>query len=348
MRPVWVLGATALLAAFPAAGQSVIGAKSGVVNLAEGQVYLNDQLLEPGPTQFPDVKETAVLRTAEGRAEVLLTPGVVLRLWEQSSFKMISNRLIDTRVELLSGSAIIEADDVQKDAALTFVVKDATITIAKPGLYRINLDPAQFRVVNHGPADVKIGDQMVSVAQGKMVTLGGAVAVAEKFTIADTDSFDHWSRRRGEILATANASAANHSGGSMAPNPCANYRTYAINNGGGGTWGYNPYYGLITYIPCNGTLWSPYGYRFWSPGAIYRAFYAPHPIYTPPSGGGGFGGPSYSTMPSTSSGYSGTMAASSSVASSPAASSSVGSSAASSAGSSSVGHGGGGGGGRGH
>src|SRR2546429_3861810 len=48
---------------------------------------------------FPDVKENWQLRTEEGRAEVLLTPGVFLRVSENSAIRMIANRLIDTRVD---------------------------------------------------------------------------------------------------------------------------------------------------------------------------------------------------------------------------------------------------------
>jgi len=113
MKPVWIAGCLAVilaLSAIPALAQPVISAKSGLISYVEGKVYLGDQIVEPSPTRFPDVKENAVVRTAEGRAEVLLTPGVVLRLGENGSFKMLTNRLIDTRLELLTGSAVVEAD----------------------------------------------------------------------------------------------------------------------------------------------------------------------------------------------------------------------------------------------
>jgi len=94
------------LAAMPAGAQMVIGAKSGVINWVEGDAFLADKPYVMQPSQFGEVKETMVFRTEEGRAEVLLPPGVFLRLGENTSFKMISNRLIDTRVELLTGSAV--------------------------------------------------------------------------------------------------------------------------------------------------------------------------------------------------------------------------------------------------
>lgn len=352
MKPIRIAGLLTIGLAFGAVSayaQPVIGAKSGVVNIAEGKVYLADQLLELQPTQFPDIKENAILRTEEGRAEVLLTPGVFLRVWENSSFKMISNRLIDTRIELLSGSAIIEADEISKDTALTVICKDGTITLSKIGLYRFDTQPAQMKVFAKGPAEVTVGGQSYSVSQGKLITLGGTLAVVEKFNAESTDSLDHWSRRRGEVVAQANVSAANRASTSMGTNPCGSiYRTGPVLRQQLGNWGYNPYYGLITYIPCGGNIYSPYGYRLWSPSGIYRAFYAPRPTYN----GGGFGGynsmPNYGTMGASSGGYSGAMSSGSSGAgvSAPAAASSGGSSAGS-AGGASVGSGSGGGGGRG-
>src|ERR1051325_4973320 len=117
----------------PAAAQTVIGAKSGVINWVEGDVFLADKPYVMQPSQFGEVKEKMVLRTEEGRAEVLLPPGVFLRLGESASFKMISNRLIDTRVELLTGSGIIEIDDIAKDSPVTMVLKSATVTLNKAG-----------------------------------------------------------------------------------------------------------------------------------------------------------------------------------------------------------------------
>jgi FecR protein len=339
----------------PAVGQPVIGAKSGVINWVEGDVFLADKPYTMQPSQFGEVKENMVFRTEEGRAEILLPPGVFFRLGEKSSFKMITNRLIDTRVELLAGSAVLEIADLSKEATVTVVCKDGTISLNKIGIYRIDADPAQVKVFK-GTADVALHGETVSVPTGKMLLLSGAVASAEKFNSADTDSLDHWSRRRGEMLANANISAAkqaNGAYGSGSSDPCfgsGGYRTGPFARPWG-TWGYNPYYGFGTYIPCQGTLMSPYGYRYWSPIAVYRAFYAPRPTYNPGvgMGGGGFGVPSYSSYGGTSGGYSGSVGHSTggfSGASTAAAASSAGSTA-SSAGSSSAGHGGGGGGGHG-
>jgi hypothetical protein len=356
MKPLWLV-LTALapaLVAIPASAQPVISAKSGMIAKVEGTVLLGDQALEDSATHFPDIKENQVVRTEDGRTEILLTPGVFLRLGENGTVKMLSNRLIDTRVELVSGSAVVEADDIAKDTSVTVACKDATVTLSKAGVYRFDTEPARLKVFK-GSAEVELGNSHVSVTGGKMVLLGGEMAL-QRFDADDTDALDRWSQRRGQYVAMANVSAAKSLLSSG-----ASYSSlgWGLNNGPcSGAWGFNAYYGMMTYIPCRGTLNSPYGYMYWSPFTVMRAYYVPPAYY----GGGrnynnGFGSgggmPSYSypTASATSSGYSGTMAAassSSSVGASAPAMSSAGSSAASSAGASSVGHGGGGGGAGGH
>jgi hypothetical protein len=71
----------------PAGGQSVISTHSGVVHFFEGAVYVGEQPLESHPG-FSSVPQGAVLRTADGRAEVLLTPGVFIRVGEKSAIRM--------------------------------------------------------------------------------------------------------------------------------------------------------------------------------------------------------------------------------------------------------------------
>jgi hypothetical protein len=274
-----------------------------------------------------------VLQTTEaGRAEILLTPGVVMHVGESSSFRMITKRLIDTRLELLTGSAVVSAVEIAKDTNVTIVCKNAAVALAKAGHYRFDTEPARVKVLA-GVATVEIGDQHLEVTGGKMLLLSGTTASLEKFNKEDTDSLDNWAQRRDQLMAMANVSAA-HS------------MSYA--SSGYGVWGWNPYYGMYTFIPGSGRFCDPfYGYCYWSPYTVGRVFYNPPPVYS--SGGWGGYNASYPTMGATSSGYSGTVAAatSSPASSAPAASANMGSSAASAASSASAGHGSAGGGGHG-
>src|SRR6516164_7360452 len=83
----------------PALAQSAISTHSGLVYFFDGAVYISNQRLEQKFGRFPDIGEGLELRTEHGRAEVLLTPGVFLRVGENSSIRLLSNKLSDTRVE---------------------------------------------------------------------------------------------------------------------------------------------------------------------------------------------------------------------------------------------------------
>jgi hypothetical protein len=294
MKPVWMAGFLAVILALsviPALAQPVISAKSGLISYVEGKVYLGEQIVEPSPTHFPDVNENAVVRTEEGRAEVLLTPGVVLRLGENSSLKMLTNRLIDTRLELLTGSAVVEADEIAKDTNVTLVSKDGTVSLDKKGLYRFDTAPARLKVFE-GLASAQVAGQNFEVAGGKMLGLGGTTASVERFDKEDTDSLDNWSRRRGELVAMANVSAAKqvHDSGCVGLSGLSFVRPTSfvtptstatstsqpcLANPCAPSWRYNPWYAMMTYIPCSAMAWSPYGYQYWSPQAVIRAYNAP-------------------------------------------------------------------------
>ena len=94
-----------------ASAQPVISARAGLIQLTDGSVFLDDQRLEQRAAKFDQMKEGSELRTQDGRAEVLLTPGTFLRIGNDSAIRMVSNRLVDTRVRLLNGAAIVDAAD---------------------------------------------------------------------------------------------------------------------------------------------------------------------------------------------------------------------------------------------
>src|ERR1700727_35767 len=86
--------------ALPADAPSVTSTRAGVIYFFQGAVYLGDQPLESYPGKFSCVPQGGELRTADGRAEVLLTPGVFLRIGERSAIRLVANDLADTQVEL--------------------------------------------------------------------------------------------------------------------------------------------------------------------------------------------------------------------------------------------------------
>ena len=340
MKPVWKASlsvAVLALGALPALAQPVISAKSGVVAYVQGTVTVGGVVVKPSETKFPEVKEGEILRTEEGRAEVLLTSGTILRTGDNASFKMLANRLIDTRVELLTGSHVVEVVEIQKDNNLTLAVKDATVIVTKRGLYRFDVDQSRIKVFD-GVLGVTVKGQSTLVGAGRMID--ATTASVEKFDKENTDALDHWAQRRAELVAMANASSAKqqHDYGCTPSNFAAvNNTTTNPCNDPCGSWRYNPWFGVYTHIPCGANVYSPYGYRYWNPYNVMQAYYAPPPIY---NHGGGYGGNNgYSGVSQTSSGYSGALSTPASSVSSATAAASSSTGTSSSAGSASSGHG---------
>ncbi|HEX3742892.1 MAG TPA: hypothetical protein VHW09_03145 [Bryobacteraceae bacterium] len=276
MRPVRSFATVAILAlaAGAAYAQPILSAKSGVIAGVEGKVTLDNTDVPDSVTHFPEMKEGSVLRTEAGRVELMLPPGFMLRMGENGALKLLANRLIDTRVEIEAGSSVVEVDQTKPDFNVAIALKDGTVTLSKVGVYRFDTQPAQLKVFR-GSASVEIGGQTVLVGTGKVLSLAGTAASAEKFDVEQTDALDNWSSRRAEAMAMANLSGAKYSNDS--------YAYTSAGAGSGNTWMYNPYYGMYTYMPGAGTMCNSfYGSCFYSPLTAYRAFY---------SGGYGYGFP---------------------------------------------------------
>jgi hypothetical protein len=290
------LGVSALAGttSFVATAQSVISAKSGIIHYVEGRVFLNDFLVESKFSQFPDIKENQQLRTEEGRVEVLLTPGVFLRMGENSAIRMVTNRLIDTRLELLSGEVVVEADELLKDNGVTIVYKDYAVQLQKHGVYRIDSEPARLRVYD-GEALVDLNGKTQEVKEGHALAMDGELHVAGFDKKKDTDELYLWGAHRSEYIAMANVSAAKM---------VADSGTYA----GTSSWYFNPYYNMYTFLPGYGSgcgmgmgfCMNPFGYGFFSPFGVYNylytlpyygGYYSPYGggYYAPVTGGGSAG-----------------------------------------------------------
>lgn len=205
------LAAMLVSAAVCASAQAVISTRSGVVHYFEGKVYLSGQPLESRLGKFANMADGAELRTEQGRAEVLLTPGTVLRVDQNSAIRMLSNSLENTRVELLAGSAMLDAGEAAPGTGLTLIEQGRQITFPQAGLYRLDSAPARVEV-REGEAQVAgIGSNPVPVERGMSLPLGEEALAQGSAPSADEprDAFDNWSRGREDSIAADNQIAAN-------------------------------------------------------------------------------------------------------------------------------------------
>ena len=258
-----VAGAAILAMSAPHAwAQSVISAHSGVIHYVEGDVSVDRTPVHPKFAEFPDVKAGQLVATAEGRAEILLTPGVFLRMAENTSVRMLSNALADTRLEVVSGSALVEVGELLEHNTITFVASGVNMELAKKGLFRIDASPARLRIYE-GQARVTLGSESLIARKGRQIDLDSAKLADTKFDAKETDSFYRWSSRRAEYVAAANVISARVTsnsdyGSSFTSNP--------------GAWSWNPYFGMFTFLPASGVYWSPFGSPFYSPAMVWAAY----------------------------------------------------------------------------
>jgi len=266
----------------PAVAQNVVSARAGLVNYTEGAVSLRDQPVKLTAKQtYAEMKDNDIVRTALGRAEVLLSPGVVMRMAEESAVRLVSGSLTDTQVAVLEGDVFIEASELYEGSRVRVRLGDREAELMKAGLYRFTADPAEARVYD-GRLQVASGDlsKPTLAKKGNVVSMSDGL-VARKFDTDQGDVFYRWASRRSAYIAMANVSAAKmlHDNGSGR----GLYGSYGYGSSFRGGWIYNPYFGMFTYIPYGGMMTSPFGYRYYSPSTVY-AVYAP-----PPSIGGGGG-----------------------------------------------------------
>ncbi len=207
-----------------------------------------------------------------------------LRLGENSSFKMISNQLSNTRLEIQSGQAMVQVSELLADNSITVAFHGADVSLSKSGLYRFDsdTDPAKLRVYDGEASVVSPSSDPQVVRKGHEMDFAAAKLEAKSFDPKVTDEFYRWNARRDEYIAQANIVAAKTARDSGMGTGFAN-SAYGngLGMGGGmgtGSWAFNPWLGMFTYLPYSGTYFSPFGFGYFSPNAV-SYLYGPYSPY---------------------------------------------------------------------
>ncbi len=266
------------LAALPAFGDVPSGQNNnqsypdpGTLNYVQGSAYLQGQQLNDDRLGNSEMAPGQVLRTTEGKAEVLLTPGVFLRLGDHSVVRMISPDIANTKVQVLKGEAGVEVDEIHPQNNLQIVDNGVTTRLLKRGFYEFLANPARVLVFS-GKAQVERGDGRVrNVNKHRQMAL--EVGVRERphgFNMKNSeDSLYNWSKLRSQYLAEANDQYMNEYG--YAGYPGWYWNPWGLWDWGGPGWG-----------------WGGWGPGFgWGPGWGWGGFWGgPIGYYRPLPGRG--------------------------------------------------------------
>ncbi len=233
----------------------------GTLNYVEGQVMVQGQKQTPKSVGSTYFRRNQVLHTRSGNAEMLLTPGVYLRIGHDSAVKMLSPDLSNTQVQLMNGSAMLEVDELFKENNLSLVLGDATTRIEKNGLYDFNTNPASVKVLD-GKAITFEGDREVKLGKGHEALLQeGQSPLKQKYNkdVVENDPLYRWSKLRSEYAAESNVETANA----------------VLMDGGwwGPGWYWDPFWSDFAFLPGDGILWGPFGWGFFAPDYVTWAPY---------------------------------------------------------------------------
>jgi hypothetical protein len=194
--------ALAYLAILPLSAQSVISVRSGVIHFSEGAVFLDNQPLEHRFGRFEQMKDGSEIRTQDGRAEVILTPGVFLRLGRNSAIRLISGRLADTQLEFVSGSAVLDSIAATGNVPVTILYGGYQVRAQKLARCRFNSSPPELKVES-GEAEVLLLGDSERVNAGELAPLTGQL-VTRQFANQPNDPLDNWNTTRNDSISESN------------------------------------------------------------------------------------------------------------------------------------------------
>ncbi len=243
----------------PAFAQGAHPAGPGTINYVEGSASIDGRAITSRSVGNTALGEGGTLSTAKGKVEVLLTPGVFLRVDDESTVRMISPSVTHTEVQIQRGRALVEVNQLSPQDNIQIDLKNGQAVLVKRGLYEFDVEKHRLRVFE-GMAAAYEGNapqsesEAIVVKDGQQLALTGEPSKPQRFTKNTTDALYRWSSQRSEYLAEANEGLAERYAGSYDDHG-------AYPNG----WVWAPGFYGYTWLPWNGYFYSPFDFGYYSP-----------------------------------------------------------------------------------
>lgn len=146
----------------------------------------------------PLVTGDSLYTADDGRAEVHLGSGNVLRMDSGTQVDLLSNTRDLAQIGLRSGYLSLRARSVSESGSVEIDTPSGAATILEPGLYRVELSDggARYSVVK-GQLSVSVSGQQLDVDAGESLAIEGTDEPRYYFDpIAPETAFDQWARER--------------------------------------------------------------------------------------------------------------------------------------------------------
>lgn len=248
----------------------------GTLNYIEGSANLDGHTVGQNAIGYATLAPGQVLSTTTGRAEVLLTPGVFLRLGHNSAVKMVSPDIANTVVAVEHGRATVEVDQLFKANDIHVLEDHVPVQLVKIGLYEFDANQGTV-LVFEGRAAIDKGNGHWATIKAKHevnVTAGAADVNSTKFNLnrQENTALLRWSSLRSDYLSEANQQMAGEYGPGYNPG-----------------WYWDPYMYDYTFLGAS-PFYSPFGFGYY-PFGWGAGFYGGYPgFYGGYYGGGYYGG----------------------------------------------------------
>jgi len=277
--------------------QNTYGAVPGSINFIQGQANIDGQPIQntAGTAAKPrQLHPGETLATANGSADILLAPGALLRIGEDSTVRMVAGDANRTEVQLEQGRANVSVNLVRDHDLLLVDLQNGQTQMLSRGLYTFNTATNTVRVFN-GEADVFPGSDTstnvkpVKLKEGHELILGGDRAKPASFDreMADDDLLPWTGPKESQAALASDATVRSGAGYGG-----ASYAEYYP--GAYGFYGDYPYY-AGAYPYGWGYPYGPYGfwgYPFFGVGFGFYGggYYGRYPVRRPFYGGYGYRG----------------------------------------------------------
>jgi len=276
----------------------------GTVNYVQGTVYLNGSRLNTKSIGNVTVEPGQQLSTGQGKVEMLLTPGVFVRLDDNSTIKMVSPDLAMTQVELEKGRAGVEVDEIHDENDLQVIDADVTTRLNKRGYYQFDANHPEAMVFK-GEAHVQVNDNKWRAIKDHhefALNEGPQLAKEKPQNFNENEAkgeLYNWNSLRSQYMAEANNQmAADYGGPYYGPGWYWDPWAYDFAYMGFGPfdspfgWGFYPF-GWGGFYPWGAGFYGGYGhygYGHFRHGYADVGFHGNRGTFGSFHGGGGFGG----------------------------------------------------------
>ena len=226
------------------AGDSTTRSIPGSINRIEGLALLDGKPLVDGRAALALIRKSSTIVTAAAYAEVLLDPGMFLRIGPNTAARFVTIESGNIRIQLDRGEVLLDAAAAPR-GAVSISFNRVTVRALESGLYEMDADHLRSQIYA-GRAEVRYAAGVLQLRKREQVNyLNNALSV-QRFETDRVDALYVWSARVAEYEAVASYGVAL----TLRSNP------------DGAAWRWDNAMHCWAYVPKAGTVPDPFGWSY--------------------------------------------------------------------------------------